>query len=104
MEVDAPGPAMVIVDRDPDMAGERMVAEWRDQGEPREQPLRDPPIIGIGLAVAPAVEREPERRALDLEHDIAVGPDVVVGLGTLVERILVDFETMDIRHVAGVDA
>src|SRR5262245_44565336 len=34
MEIDAPGPAIVIVDRHPDMAAERVIAERRDQREP----------------------------------------------------------------------
>src|SRR5262245_4228112 len=45
MEVDAPGPAIVIVDWHPDVAAERMVAERRDQREPRKQPLRDAPVV-----------------------------------------------------------
>jgi two-component system, LuxR family, sensor histidine kinase DctS len=45
VEVDAPGPAVVIVDRHPHVTPQRVLAERRDQREPREQPLRDAPVI-----------------------------------------------------------
>jgi DNA replication protein DnaC len=51
---------MVVVDRHPDVAPERMLAERRDQREPWKQPLGDSPVVGIGLlciAVASAVIR-----------------------------------------------
>src|SRR5262249_58493130 len=38
-EVDAPGPAMVIVYRHPDMTAERVIAERRAPPPPRQQPL-----------------------------------------------------------------
>ncbi len=104
MEVDAPGPAAVVVDWHPDVAAERVVAERRDQREPGEQPLRHAPIVGVRLAVAAAVERQPEIGLLDLENDVAVGLDVVVGLRALVHRVLVDLVAMHVGYVAGVDA
>src|SRR5262249_61253054 len=42
-EVDAPGPAMVVVDRHPDMTAERVIAERREPHEPPTQPPADPP-------------------------------------------------------------
>src|SRR5262249_50251064 len=56
VEVDAPGPAMLVVDRDPDMAAKRMVPEGRDQRKPGEQPLGDAPVVGIGLTLAASEE------------------------------------------------
>jgi hypothetical protein len=61
MEVDAPRPAIVIVDRHPDVTSQRMIAKRRDQREPGEQPLGDAPVIGIGFAVTAAVQRQAER-------------------------------------------
>ena len=46
---------MVIVDRHPDVTAERVIAERRDQREPRKQPLGDPPVVRIELAVAAAI-------------------------------------------------
>ena len=45
MEVDAPRPAIVVVDRYPDMTPESMFAEWRNQRKPWEQPLGNSPVI-----------------------------------------------------------
>jgi len=104
VEIDAPGPATVVVDGHPDMAAQRVFAEWRDQREPREQPLGDAPVIRIRFAVAAAVQRQAERVLLDVEHDVAVGLDVVVGLGALTQRIDIDLVAVHVRHVAGVDA
>ena len=81
-----------------------MLAERRDQRVPGKQPLGDAPVIGIRLAVAPAVEGEAAVRFLDREDHVAVGLDVVVGLAAAVHRIVVDLEAVDIGHVAGVDA
>src|SRR5262249_60353962 len=44
-EVDAPGPAMVIVDRHPDVTAERVIAERRGQRAPREEPPGGPPVV-----------------------------------------------------------
>ena len=44
----------MVVDRYPDVAAERMVAEGRDQVVPGEDPLRNAPVIGVGFAFAPA--------------------------------------------------
>jgi hypothetical protein len=104
VEVDAPGPAVVVVDGHPHVAAEHVVAERRDQREPREDELRDAPVERIGLAVAAAEQREPALVPLDLEDDVAVGLDVVVGLGALVERVVVDLELVHEAHVRGVDA
>ena len=103
MEVDAPGPAVVIVDRHPDVSGQRVRPERRNQREPREQPLRDAPVVRIRLAVAAAVERHAVVGLLDVEDDVAVGLDVLVGLGPLVHRVVVDFEAVHVGDVAGVD-
>jgi hypothetical protein len=103
MEIDAPGPAVFVVDRYPHMAAERVLAEGRYQREPRKQPLGNAPIPGIRFAIAAAVEGQAEIRFLDLEDHIAVGLDVVVGLGALVHRIVVHLETVHVGDMAGVD-
>src|SRR5690349_24193562 len=45
MEIDAPCPAAVIVDRHPDVTAERVLAERGDKRVPGEQPLGDAPIV-----------------------------------------------------------
>src|SRR5262249_55441388 len=64
----------------------------------------EPPVIRIGLTVAAAVERQPEGRTLDLEDHVAVGLDVLVPLGALVQRVLVHLEAVHVGYVAGIDA
>src|SRR5665213_3546276 len=58
VEVDTPRPATFIVDGDPNVRTERMRTERRNEREPREDPLRDAPIIGVGAAVAAAIYRK----------------------------------------------
>src|SRR5262249_60480503 len=48
MKVVAPGPAMLVVDRDPEVAVDRMVAARRDHGEAGPYPRREGPIV-IGV-------------------------------------------------------
>ena len=104
VKADAPGPAVFVVHRHPDMAAQRVVTKRRDQGEPGKDPLRNPPVITVGLAVASAVERQPKRVLLDVEDDVAVGLDVVQRLDALVHRVDIHLVAVHVRHVRGVDA
>src|SRR5262249_10231419 len=45
MEIVGPGPAGRVVDRDPEVAVDRVVAARRDHGEGRHHPGRDAPIV-----------------------------------------------------------
>jgi hypothetical protein len=104
LPVDAPGPAAFVVDRNPGVATQCVVAKGRDQGEPGEQPLGHPPVVTVRLAVAPPEQRQAEGILLDFEDDIAVGLDVVQRFHALVHRIGVDLVTVHVGHVGGVDA
>src|SRR5580698_2721673 len=59
MEVVGPGPAILVVDRHPEMAVDRMVAARRDHGEARHHPRRDAPVIFAVLGIAPRADEEP---------------------------------------------
>src|SRR5262249_50151009 len=45
VKIDAPGPAIIIVDRYPNVPTEGVIAEGRNKREPRKEPLRDAPVI-----------------------------------------------------------
>ena len=94
----------MIVNRHPDVPRERMVTERRDQREPRKQPLRHAPVVGVRVTHAATEQREPGGIFLDGEHHIAVGLDVVERLASPMHRIGVDLVAMYVRHMRGVDA
>src|SRR5437867_7480953 len=50
--VPVPDPAVLVVNRDPEMAADRIVAARRDHGSARHDPLGDAPIIFAGFGVA----------------------------------------------------
>src|SRR5262249_45304 len=77
-EVEARGREGVGVDGPRAGTAGRVIAEGGNEREPRKQPLGDPPVVRIGLAVAAAVQRQAERCALDLEDHVAVGLDILV--------------------------
>ena len=103
-EVDAPSPAVVVVDRHPHMAAKRMVSERRNQVVPRKDPLGDAPVERVWFTHAPAKQREPAVVLLDLEGHVAVLLDVVVGFRALVKGIVIHLVLVYEGHVAGVDA
>ena len=103
-EVDAPGPAVVVVDRHPHMAAKRMVSERRNQVVPWEDPLGDAPVERVWFTHAPAKQGEPAVVLLDLEGHVAVLLDVIVGFRALVKGIVIDLVLVHEGHVAGVDA
>ena len=104
MEVVAPGPAVLVVDRDPEVAVDRMVAARRDHGEAGHHPGRDAPVVVAVLGVAPRADIEPARLLHDLEIRLHVGEVVFVALGALEQRIGAEVAAMQERDVAGIDA
>src|SRR6185312_16410349 len=52
MIVVAPGPAVLVVDRDPEVAVHGVAAARRDHGEGRHHVLRDTPVVVAILGVA----------------------------------------------------
>src|SRR3546814_20503227 len=81
-----------------------MVAEWRDQVVPGKDPLSNAPIVRIDFTVAAAEQCQASVMLLDLEGNVAVLLDVLIGLGTLMKRVVVDFEFMHKGNMAGIDA
>src|SRR4029453_11137149 len=67
MIVEAPRPAVFVVDRDPEMAVDRMVAARRDHRERGHHPLRDPPVVVAVLRVAASADVEPAGAFGDFE-------------------------------------
>src|SRR5262249_62075904 len=87
MKVVAPGPAILVVDRDTEVAVDGVVAARRDHGEARHHPGGDAPIVVAVLGVAPGADIEPARLLHDLEIGLHVGEVVLVALGALEQWI-----------------
>src|SRR5262249_61358865 len=73
MKVVAPGPAILGVDRDPEVAVDGVVGARRDHGEAGHDPGGDAPVIIAVLGVAPGADIEPTRLLHDLEIRLHVG-------------------------------
>src|SRR3546814_19211849 len=82
-KIDAPGPAIMVIDRHPHVAAQGMVAEWRDQVVPGKDPLSNAPIVRIDFHVAAAEQCQASVMLLDLEGKVAFLLDVTLGLGYL---------------------
>ena len=102
--VDAPSPAIVVIDGHPHMAAQGVVAKRWDQGVPREQPLRDAPVVAVGLTHSAAQQGHAKFGFFDVEHHVAVGLDVVQRLDTPVHGVGGHVHAVHIRHVGGVNA
>src|SRR5437868_9536630 len=75
--VEAPGPAILVIDRNPKVTVHWMITPRRDHREGWHDPLRDPPIVIAVFRVA-ARAHEKTARALDhLEHGPSI-PQVVL--------------------------
>ena len=102
--VEAPGPAVLVVDRHPEVAVHRMVGAGRDHGEGRHHPLGDAPVVVAVLGVAPRADVEPAGALDHLEHRLHVAHVVLVALRALEQRIAVELAGMQEGDVAGIDA
>ena len=102
--IDAPRPAVFVINRHPHMAAECMITERRNQREPRKNPLRDAPVIAVNIAITSPVQRKAERIFLDIKHHITIGLDVVERLDALMHRIDIDFIFVHVRNVRRIDA
>src|SRR5439155_26325570 len=87
VKVVAPRPAVLVVDRDPEVAVDRMIAARRDHGEARHHPGCDAPVIIAVLGVAPGADIKATRLLHDLEIGLRVGEVVSVALGALEQGI-----------------
>ena len=80
MEVVTPRPAILVVDRNPEMAVHGVAAARRDHGEGRHDPLGDPPIVVAVLGVAARADVKAAGAFDHLEHGLHVGHVVLVAL------------------------
>ena len=104
MEVVAPGPAILVVDRDPEMAVDRVIAARRDHGERRHHPRRDAPIIVAVLGIASSADEEPSRLLDHLEIWLHVGEIVLIAPGALEQRVGTEVAAVEKRDVTRIDA
>ena len=104
MEVVAPGPAILVVDRDPEMAVDRVIAARRDHGERGHHPRRDAPVVVAVLGVAARADEEPARLLHDLEIGLHVGEIVLIALGALEQRVGSEIAPVQKRDVTRIDA
>src|SRR5215468_364643 len=81
--VEAPGPAILVIDRNPEMAVDRMIAARRDHREGRHHPLGDAPVVPVVLGIAPGSDKESARTLDHLEYRPRVGEVVLIALGAL---------------------
>src|SRR5262252_3706839 len=103
MKVVAPGPAILVVDRDPEVAVDRVVAARRDHGEAGHHPGRDAPVVIAVLGVAPGADIEPAGLLHHLEIRLHVGEVVFVALGALEQRIGAEVAAVQEGDVARID-
>src|SRR6516225_5436069 len=104
MKVVAPGPAILVVDRDPEVAVDRVIAARRDHGEAGHYPGRDTPVVIAVLGVTPGADIKPARLLDHLEIRLHVGEVVFVALGALEQRIGAEVAAVQEGDVAGIDS
>src|SRR5256885_10146885 len=79
--VPVPNPAVLIIDRDPEMSADRVVAARWDHGGAWHDPLGDAPIIVAGFGVAPGPDQQAAWALDHLEMRTHVAERVFVALG-----------------------
>jgi hypothetical protein len=95
MEVVGPGPARHVVDRNPEMAPDRIIAERRDHREGRHHPLGDAPVVAVVLGIAAHPDIEAACALHDFENRPCVGKNVMATF-----RVGIEVATVQERHVA----
>src|SRR5688500_7827927 len=90
MVVEAPGPAILVVDRDPEMAVDRMVAAWRHHREARHHPGRDAPVVVSFFRVAARADVEAAVAVDHFEYRALVAHIVLIAARALEQRIAVE--------------
>ena len=104
MVVVAPRPAGLVVDRDPEVAVDGMIASRRDHRERRHHPLRDAPVVVAAFRVPARADVQPAGAFDYLEHRPRIGQVVLVAPGALEQRIRIQIAAVQPRHVARIDA
>ena len=103
MKVVAPGPAVLVVDRDPEVAVDRVISARGNHGEARHHPGRDAPVVVAVLGIAPGADIEPARLLHDLEIGLHVVEVVLIAPGALEQRIGAEIAAVQERDVTGID-
>src|SRR5262249_61386159 len=81
--VEAPGPAILVVDGYPEMAMHRMIAARRNHGERRHDPLGNAPVVVAVVGVAAGADIETARAFDHLEEKLRGAQIVPVSLCAL---------------------
>src|SRR5262249_28882501 len=102
--IEAPGPAVFIIDRDPEMTVHGVVTPRRDHRERWHDPLRDAPIVVAVLGIAARAHVESAGALRHLEHGLSVTQVVLIALCTLEERISAQLAAVQEGNVARIDA
>src|ERR1700675_165510 len=84
--IEAPCPAVFVVDWHPEVSMYRMVGTRRNHREGRHHPLGDAPVIVAVLGVAPGPDHKSAGTFDALEHRLAVSEIVRVALSPLERR------------------
>ena len=103
MIVVAPGPAVFVIDWNPEVAVLRVIGAGWDHGKARHHPLSDAPIILAFLGVPADADIQSAIRLRNVEHRFQIVQIVLVGLGALEQRISLEFVGMQERHMTGID-
>src|SRR3981081_201083 len=103
MKVVAPGPAILVVDRDPEVTVDRVIAARGDHGEAGNHPRRGPPAIIAVLGVAAGADIESARLLHDFEIGLHVGEIVLIAPGALEQRVGAEIAAVQERDVARIE-
>ena len=102
--VDAPGPAVLVIDRHPGMRAQRMIGARRNDGVPGHDPGRDAPVVAVFLGLATCAHQQPAAVFGDIEFHFQVALVVFVALGADKQRIGIECTGMQEGDMRGIDA
>src|SRR5256885_16986526 len=85
------------------MAVERVAGVGRNEGVPRHDPLRDPPVIAAGIRIAPRANDQAASRLEDVEGGLR-GFRELRARGVPMEWVGGQIPAVQERNMAGIDA
>src|SRR5207247_1315235 len=98
-----PRHAILVVHGHPSMAVERVAGVGWNEGVPRHDPLRDPPVIVAGIRIAPRADEQAAGRVDDVEAGLR-GFRELRARGVPMERVARQIPAVQERNMAGIDA
>src|SRR4051812_48219380 len=104
MIVIAPGPAVFVIDRNPEMAMKGMISTRRDHCEIRHYPLRNAPVVIPVLRVAACADVQASRAFDNFKNRLQIPQVVLIAFCIFEQRVPVQVTAMQERHMAGIDA